>query len=160
MAIRIATADYRALAELRCRIRQFLSAGDAAARKAGLEPQQYLLLLAVRGLPEDMEATIGMLAERLALKHNSAVELVNRLETRGYVRRSRTGKDRRRVLVSLLPGGVRVVEQVARQRITELRGDGAALVHAFRALRGTKVKLRKPRELRKATGKAAGINRE
>src|SRR5713101_5156933 len=52
MAAEITTAEYRALAELRYLIRKFVGEGDAMARAAGLEPQQYLLLLALRGLPE------------------------------------------------------------------------------------------------------------
>jgi DNA-binding MarR family transcriptional regulator len=136
MPAKIANADYRALAELRYRIRHFLCEGDATARQLRLEPQQYLLLLAVRGLPEGTKATIGTLAERLALKHNSTVELINRLETRGYVRRSRSRDDRRSVLVSLRPRGEKLLERVARQRITELRAGGAALVNAIDALLG------------------------
>jgi DNA-binding MarR family transcriptional regulator len=143
MPIRIATEDYRALAALRHRIRLFLCEGDAAARRLGLEPQQYLLLLTVRGLPEGAEATIHTLAERLALKHNTTVELIDRLEGHGYVSRSRSRDDRRCVLVSLLPRGQKLLEQVARQRITELRAGGAALVNAIDALLGRKRKSRK-----------------
>jgi DNA-binding MarR family transcriptional regulator len=130
----ITSAEYRALAELRYRIRKFIGEGDTVARAAGLEPQQYLLLLALRGLPEGVEATIRTLADRLALKHHSAVELIDRLETHGYVRRSRSRDDRRRVLVALLPRGEKLLEQVARDRIGELRASGAALVAAVSAL--------------------------
>jgi DNA-binding MarR family transcriptional regulator len=131
---KIATADYRALAALRYRIRLFLCEGDAAARRAGLEPQQYLLLLAVRGLPEGAEANIQTLAERLRLKHNSTVELINRLEVGMYVRRYQSRNDRRCVLVKLLPRGEKLVERVARQRLTELRAEGVALANALDAL--------------------------
>jgi DNA-binding MarR family transcriptional regulator len=141
--MRITTADYRALAALRYRIRLFLGDGDAAARRVGLEPQQYLLLLAVRGLPEDAEPTIRTLAERLALKHNSTVELIDRMETHGYVCRSRSRDDRRRALVSLLPRGEKLLEQVAQQRITELRSGGAALVNAIDALLGPRQESRR-----------------
>lgn len=134
----IATSEYRALAELRYRIRHFLHEGDAAARQCGLEPQQYLLLLAVRGLPERTDATIRTLAERLALKHNSAVELIDRMEEHGYVQRIRSPIDRRCVLVSLLPAGKKLLEKVARLRITELRASGTALVHTIDALLGQK----------------------
>ena len=130
----ITPAEYSALAELRYLIRKFVGEGDAVARAAGLEPQQYLLLLAVRGLPEGEEATIRALADRLALKHHSAVELIDRLELHGYVRRSRSRDDRRRVLVSLLPRGEKLLEQVARHRIGELRASGAAFVNAISAL--------------------------
>jgi DNA-binding MarR family transcriptional regulator len=131
MASEITTPEYRALAELRFRIRMFLREGDMVARTAGLEPQQYLLLLMIRGLPEGEEATVRTLAERLALKHHSAVELIDRLETHGYVRRTRGREDRRRVLVSLLPRGERILEQVARHRIGELRSTGHELVRAI-----------------------------
>jgi DNA-binding MarR family transcriptional regulator len=134
MAAEIKTAEYRALAELRYRIRKFVGEGDAVARAAGLEPQQYLLLLAIRGLPEGVEATIRTLADRLALKHHSAVELIDRLEAHGYVRRSRSRDDRRSVFVALLPRGEKLLEQVARDRIGELRASGTAFVKAISAL--------------------------
>jgi DNA-binding MarR family transcriptional regulator len=134
MAKEITSAEYAALAELRFLIRKFVGEGDAIARAAGLEPQQYLLLLAIRGLPEGEEATIRTLADRLALKHHSAVELIDRLELNGYVRRTRSRDDRRRVLVSLLPRGEKLLEHVARHRISELRSSGAALVNAISAL--------------------------
>lgn len=134
MAKEITSVEYQALAELRYRIRRFVREGDAVARAAGLEPQQYLLLLALRGLPDGMEATIRTLADRLALKHHSAVELIDRLEVHSYVRRSRSRDDRRRVLVTLLPRGEKLLEQVARDRISELRASGAALVKAIGAL--------------------------
>lgn len=134
MPTTITTDEYRALAELRHRIRLFVREGDAKAHAAGLEPQQYLILLAIRGLPESAEATIRMLAERLALKHHSVVELVDRLEERGLVKRARSREDRRRVLVSLLPRGEKLLEEVARHRISELRSSGAAFVKAIEAL--------------------------
>src|SRR5258707_15772713 len=117
MVEEITTAEYLALAELRYRLRKFVGEGDAVARAAGLEPQQYLLLLALRGLPEGMEATIRTLAERLALKHHSAVELIDRLKAHGYVRGSRSRADGRSLLVSLLPRGEKLLEQGARDRL-------------------------------------------
>ena len=131
MSTEITTDQYRAFAELRYRIRHFVREGDMVAQAVGLEPQQYLLLLAIRGLPAGEEATIRTLADRLALKHHSVVELIDRLETHGYVRRSRGRDDRRRVLVSLLPRGERILEQVARHRIGELRSNGHDLVRAI-----------------------------
>jgi DNA-binding MarR family transcriptional regulator len=127
MAKEVTSAEYQALAELRYLIRKFVGEGDAVARAAGLEPQQYLLLLAIRGLTEGEDATIQALADRLGL-------LIDRLEVHGYVRRSRSRDDRRRVLVSLLPRGEKLLEQVARHRISELRSSGAALVKAISAL--------------------------
>jgi len=126
--------EFRALAELRYRIRLFLRESDASARAVGLEPQQYLMLLAIRGLPEGVPAKIQTLADRLSLKHHSAVELLDRLEQRGLVRRTRSKEDRRQVLVSLLPRGEKLLETVVQQRISELRASGRELVKAIDAL--------------------------
>jgi DNA-binding MarR family transcriptional regulator len=160
VAKEITTAEYRALAELRYRIRRFVREGDAVARTAGLEPQQYLLLLAIRGMPEGEEPTIRSLAERLALKHQSTVELIDRLESHGYVRRARSRDDRRRVLVSLLPRGEQLLEEVAQQRISELRSSGTAFVNAISALleskRTTRNKTQKPKTLRSELRKKRG----
>ena len=134
MSKKISSTEFRALAELRYRIRLFLKEGDAAARVAGLEPQQYLMLLAVRGLAPEVQPKIQTFAERLALKHHSAVELVDRLEQRGFVRRTRSKEDRRQVLVSLLPRGEKLLERVVQQRIGELRASGRELVKAINAL--------------------------
>lgn len=134
MSKKITSAEFQALAELRYRLRLFLKQGDAEARAAGLEPQQYLMLLAIRGLAPDNPAKIQTLADRLALKHHSAVELVDRLENRGLVRRTRSRTDRRQVLVSLLPRGQKVLERVVQQRISELRSSGRQLVRAITAL--------------------------
>jgi len=136
MPVQITTADYRALAELRYQIRHFLSESDHAARRVGLEPQQYLLLLMVRGLPPGMMPSVRFLAERLGLKHNSTVELINRMEARGYVQRKRNSSDRRHALVQLLAPGQQLLERVARQRITEVRAGGVELVQAMTAVLG------------------------
>jgi DNA-binding MarR family transcriptional regulator len=146
VAMKVTTADYRALAALRYRIRLFLCEGDAAARRVGLEPQQYLLLLALRGLPEGTEATVQALAERLMLKHNSTVELIDRLETRGYACRIQSREDRRCVLVKLLPHGEKLAERVARERMLELRTGGEALAKALDALLGRKPKSRRVKQ--------------
>ena len=130
----ISPAEYQAMAELRYRVRLFLREGDAAARAAGLEPQQYLMLLAIRGLPDNASAKIRSLADGLLIKHHSAVELIDRLEKNGYVRRARSREDRREVLVSILPKGQRVLERVVQQRINELRAGGRGLIRAIDVL--------------------------
>jgi DNA-binding MarR family transcriptional regulator len=134
MAERITSAEYRALAELRYRIRLFLREGDTTALSEGLEPQQYQMLLAIRGLEEGELSTVGTLAERLAIKHHSAVELIDRLEKRGYVKRLREKEDRRQVRVLLLPRGEKTLAGVVKERISELRSTGAALVEAIETL--------------------------
>jgi DNA-binding MarR family transcriptional regulator len=131
---RITEGEYRALGELRYLIRRFVQEGDVTAKQAGLEPQQYLLLLAIRGLPTGQAATISALASRLSLRHHSTVELVDRMEAHGYVKRSRDRADRRQVLVELQPRGSKLLERVVEQRIIELRANGRSLVAAISSL--------------------------
>jgi DNA-binding MarR family transcriptional regulator len=149
MAERITSGEYRALAELRYRIRMFLREGDATAIGEGLEPQQYQMLLAIRGLEDGESATVGTLAERLAIKHHSAVELIDRLERHGFVRRSRDRQDRRQVRVLLLPRGEKALASVAKERISELRASGAALVRTIETLLERRNGRRKPGRTRK-----------
>lgn len=130
----VSDTEYRALAELRYRIRHFIQEGDVAAQRSNLEPQQYLMLLAIRGLPQGAIATIRTLAERMAVKHHSAVELIDRLESHGLVRRIRSHGDKREVRVSLLPRGSKLLERVARERLSELKASGVALADAITAL--------------------------
>jgi len=154
----ITEQEYRGLAELRHRLRRFLQEGDATSRQAGLEPQQYLLLLAIRGLPEGQVATISTLAKRLSLRHHSTVELIDRMETHGYIRRIRGKQDRRVVLIALQLKGEKLLEKVVLQRIVELRSHGRALVAAISSLLETGEKVSTPRGKQKR-GKAAAQSR-
>jgi DNA-binding MarR family transcriptional regulator len=129
---RLISADYESLAEMRYQIRRYLRFSEEASRAAGLEPRQYQLLLAVKGLPKDVRPRIGELAERLQIQHHSTVELVNRLSAGGYVRRHRAGDDRREVLLSLTPKGEKVLRQLFIHHRAELRLRGPALVSALR----------------------------
>jgi DNA-binding MarR family transcriptional regulator len=151
MAARITDGEYHALSELRYLIRRFLQEGDATARQAGLEPQQYLLLLAIRGLGPGRETSIRTLADRLALRHHSTVELIDRMEAHGFVKRTRGREDRRQVLVSLQPRGEKLLEKVVGQRIVELRSHGRSLVESIRRLLESPAGLARPR---KRTGQA------
>jgi DNA-binding MarR family transcriptional regulator len=124
-------ADYQALAELRHQIRRFLSFSERAARKAGLEPRQHQLMLALKGLPKGTRPRVVELAERLQLRHHSTVELANRLAARGYIRRTRAGEDQREVLLSFTPKGEQVLRGLSLHHRAELRMQGPALVAAL-----------------------------
>jgi DNA-binding MarR family transcriptional regulator len=124
--------DYRALAEFRYELRRFLTLSEQAARAAGIEPQQFQALLAIKGLPAGCTATIGRLAERLQIRHHSAVELVNRLETHGVLKRTRNRKDRREVLLRLTPRAEKMMRQIALPHRTELRSSGRATLRALK----------------------------
>ena len=132
-------AEFRALAEFRHQIRQFLNGSEQAARAAGLEPQQYLFMLALRGLPAGHTATIRELAERMQLRHHSTVEMVNRLERQQLLRRERSRADRRQVILHLTPRAEKILSRLARQRIEELRTAAPTLVRALtNAIRSTR----------------------
>ena len=126
--------DYGTLADLRYHIRRFLRRREEAARAAGIEPQQYLLLLQLKGVEDRGPITIGTLAERLQIRHHSAVELVDRLVERDMVARRRDGQDRREVSVALRPAGEAVLRRLALYSMEELRTEGPELVRVLRRL--------------------------
>jgi DNA-binding MarR family transcriptional regulator len=130
----VTTSEYRALAEMRHQLRRFLVFSEGAARKAGLEPQQHQLLLALRGLPADEPPTIGRLAARLQIQHHSAVELVARSTERGLVTKRRGAHDRREVHLAITPRGRRVLERLAVVHRALLRRAAPALAQALSAL--------------------------
>lgn len=125
-------SDYQSLAEFRYRVRCYLHFSENAARKSGLEPRQYQLMLALKGLPAGSRPRIGEVAERLKLQHHSTVELVNRLAAHDYVKRHRGRRDRREVLLSLTPKGERVLGQLVSYHRAELSQAGPALLNALR----------------------------
>jgi len=124
-------SDYQSLAELRYQIRRFLRFSEEAAPKAGIEPRQHQLLLAIKGLPALQRPRIGVLAERLQLQHHSTVELANRLARGGYVRRMRDSADRREVLLNLTKKGESLLHRLSLAHRTELRTAGPALMAAL-----------------------------
>jgi DNA-binding MarR family transcriptional regulator len=126
--------EYRRLAEFRYQIRRFLQFSERAARDAGLEPQQHQLLLTVRGLPADLQPTIGELANRLLLRHHSTVELVDRLEQLGAVRREPDPEDRRAVLVRLTRKGESLLHRLTVAHREELDANGPELARAIGAV--------------------------
>ena len=130
----ISLTEYQALAEFRYQLRCFLRFSEQVAREMGLEPQQHQLLLALKGLPEGRNATVGDLAERLQLRHHSTVELIDRLAERGLIERSRDEADQRRVLINLTPYGEEVLKKLSVLHRTELQSTGPALVRALNEL--------------------------
>lgn len=130
----ISMSEYQALAEIRYQIRRFLAFSERMARAAGLESQQHQALLALKGLPEDKQATISYLAERLQLQHHSTVELVNRLAENNYVQRRRDEVDQRRVIVELTGRGEEILRELTLAHRDELQLTGPALVRALNAV--------------------------
>lgn len=120
-------ADFEALARFRFAVRRYLRFSEEAVRRFGLTPQQYQLLLAVKGFPARDWATVGELAERLQLRHHSVVELVNRAQRQHLVARSPHPADRRAVAVSLTDAGESLLARLATLHRAELRRVGDLL---------------------------------
>jgi DNA-binding MarR family transcriptional regulator len=141
--------SYKALAELRYQIRRFLHFSEQAARKARIEPQQHQFLLALKGLPESMRPSMGILAERLQIQPNSAVELVNRSVKRGLVERRRGNADGREVLLVLTGKGESVLQKLSLHHQAELEKAGPALITALHNV----LELKQPQRTKTEKGK-------
>ena len=130
----VTLSDYRALAEFRYELRRYLALSDQAARFAGLHPGQYRFLLMLKGLPDGIEPTIGNLAGRLGLRHHSTVELVDRLEKRGFIYRERNERHRSFVFVRIAPKGESILRKIVASRKVDLKEAGPVLVKALNTL--------------------------
>ena len=124
---------YGVLEEFRYDIRRFLNFSERAARRAGIEPHQHQALLVIKSAPEG-KATVGHLAERLLVRHHSAVELSDRLQRKKLIRRARSGADRREVFLSLTPAGERLLAKLSVLHRTELRTTGPRLLQALESV--------------------------
>lgn len=127
-------AEYRKLEEFRYQIRRFLHFSETAAREAGIEPQQHQALLALKGIPADFPPTIRYLADRLLLKHHSAVGLVDRLQNLGLITRHTNPADARQVLLHLTKKGERILHSLSVAHRGELEEAGPKLTAALRAI--------------------------
>jgi DNA-binding MarR family transcriptional regulator len=130
----ISEAAFRQLVAFRHCIRQFLHFSEEVVRAHGLEPQQYQILLALRGLPQGARPTITTLAEQLCLRHNSIVELVDRLVEHGALNRRHGAQDHREVPIELTSHGETLLERLAGLQQHELRVSGPALCKSLRSV--------------------------
>jgi DNA-binding MarR family transcriptional regulator len=122
----------KTLAEFRYELRRFLLFSESAALEAGLQPQQHQLLLQVAGAPENTAVTIAYAAERLGLKHNSAVELVDRSEREGLLERTVDVDDKRRAILRVTRKGRLVLGRLAGNHAKELNELAPRLTKALR----------------------------
>src|SRR5215475_1827949 len=120
------------LADFRYELRRFLQFSESAAVTIGLHPQQHQLLLQVAGAPEGTAVTIAYAAERLGLRHNSTVELVDRSAREGLLARKTDPRDRRRAILHLTQKGRQVLSRLSGEHARELNDLGPRLVRALR----------------------------
>lgn len=112
--------DYTALAEFRYLIRCFLEFSENEAKREGLTPRHHQALLVIKGYRRGQPITVGDLAQRLKIRHNTAVELANRLVEGGLVERIQDGADQRRVLLQLTSAAERHLAKLSGAHLDEL----------------------------------------
>lgn len=127
----VAIGEFRALAEFRYLIRQFLETSETMARAHGLTARQHQLMLAIAGRPPEVVPTVGYLADRLLIMHHSAVGLVDRLAAQGLVERETGEEDRRQVVVRLTDRGAQLLRDLAASHREEIRLLAPHLVAAL-----------------------------
>lgn len=120
--------DFEALARFRFGIRRYLRFSEETVRRHGLTPQQYQLLLALKGFPGREWASLRELADRLVLRHNSVVELVDRAQKQGLVHRAVHPSDARAVRVELTVDGELILARLSSMHRDELRRLGSMLI--------------------------------
>jgi DNA-binding MarR family transcriptional regulator len=130
-----ATDRLRSMAEVRYQLRRFLNFSELATERCGVGAQQYQLMQVIAAMPEGQDASITYLAERMVLRHNSAVELVDRAQRVGLVRRLTDVKDMRRSLVQLTPEGEAILKRLVAEHLLDLPSRSEDLLNSLMALR-------------------------
>jgi len=102
-------ADYEDLARFRYGLRLYFRFSERAVREFGLTPQQYQLMLAIKGFQEGL-GNRHELAERLQSSHNSVVGLIDRSVANGLIERKDHPTDRRAVAVHLTATGDKLLQ--------------------------------------------------
>jgi DNA-binding MarR family transcriptional regulator len=134
----ISKHDYEILASFRYALRMFLRFSEEAAHETGLTPQQHQALLVIKGFPGRDQVTVGELAERLQIRHHSAVGLADRLVKHKYLARTRDSKDHRVVYVGVTARGEKVLEKLTSQHREQLRRLEPQIKSVLKALQGPK----------------------
>src|SRR5437764_2589973 len=101
--------DFERLLEFRVTLRRFQRWSEDQAQAAGLTHVQHQLLVAIKGHPGQIPPAMGDLAGYLMLRPHSTVELVDRAEAAGLVKRIPDRDDGRVVRVRLTETGEGVV---------------------------------------------------
>ena len=137
------SAKLAAIAEFRFRLRRFLSFSETASEELGVPAQQYQLIQVVAAVPGDRAATISYIAERMLLRHNSTVELVDRAEKSGLVRRVIDESDHRWSVVDITEEAEAVLSQLVSRHLAELQSEGPALVSALQKIIGNEARTKR-----------------
>jgi DNA-binding MarR family transcriptional regulator len=114
----VGDAELARLLAFRDGLRRFTHWSEEQAKQAGLTGAQHQLLLAIRG--HAGSPSVSDVAAHLLLRHHSAVELVDRAERAGLVRRLADSVDQRVVRLELTPEGASRLASLAAAHLEEL----------------------------------------
>ncbi len=129
----VSIQDVISVAEFRSALRHFLRRSEKIARKSGLTPQRYTLLMMIKGANDGSEqSTVTELADRLQLAQSTVTELVRRAEGAGLVEREQSQRDARVAHLRLTPEG----ERRLLLSFTALETEREQLREAFASLEG------------------------
>jgi DNA-binding MarR family transcriptional regulator len=126
--------EYRELAEFRHQIRCFQSVTEQNAQSLGIDPDSYLLLLAVQGLPEGVRPTISELATRMCVPREVVSNLVDRAAADLNVTRSSTDNAGGDDWVKLTRNGRDMLRRMALANRDELERSGPELVRSLQSV--------------------------
>jgi predicted acetyltransferase/DNA-binding MarR family transcriptional regulator len=124
------TALYRVYSAFRCELSHFTHENQRRIKAAGLTPQQFSLLV-ILGAEGEGGLSVGEAAIRLHIAHNSVVELSQRAETAGLLTRSSPGGRRQGTQLLLTEHGLRRLDEITAQLISEMDGDRMGLIEAL-----------------------------
>lgn len=120
------------MAAFRYQLRRFLAFSSNEAKLAGLAPQQYQALLAIKGHAGSEQITVGELAEQLLIRRHTATELVNRMASANLVERVQGAGDNRRVEILMTPKADDILASLATTHLQELRVNGPMIAELVR----------------------------
>ncbi len=114
--------EYRLIASWRSSLREFFGASKHILKDRGVTSMQYQALVAIRTCEDPEGMNMNGLAAYLGVRHNSAVGLVNRLQTLGLVVRMRSDRDRRVAHLRLTPEGETTLKALVESHREALMG--------------------------------------
>lgn len=132
----ITETQYQLLLIFRTALRQFLRWSSEESNRLGTTSQQHQLLLVVRGHPGPLPPSVREISEYLLVRHQSAVELVNRAEAAGLVRRTGDAHDQRVIRVELTSRGGDLIVRLSAEHLVELQRIAGLLGMSVETLEG------------------------
>lgn len=116
------------LAKFRQTLRHYLAFAERAAAVEGVTPQQFQVLLAIKGRTDSDRMSVGMLAEAMLIAPHTALELAQRLRDAGLLSIVPDPSDGRRRLLALTPAARDILGRLTTAHLAELQERGGLLL--------------------------------